>query len=103
MDQIVSSSVHSLLMDMTASLCVTAMLHTVIMSTVVYSPQEVRSLIVSLYFVSAVTDLKDSDRCFDTQFYYQSLRSNRVQKKVMFIVILYKYIFKTLSNDKNKF
>lgn len=38
-------SVHSLFMDMTASLCVTAILHTVIMSTAVYSLQEVRSVI----------------------------------------------------------
>lgn len=45
------------------------MLHTVIMSTAVYSHQEVRSLINLLYLVSPMKDLKDSDRYWDTQFY----------------------------------
>lgn len=44
-DETVTSSVHSLIMDMTASCFVTVMLHTVITSTVVNSHQEVRSVI----------------------------------------------------------
>lgn len=45
MDETVTSSVHSLFMDMTASCYVTVMLHTVITSTAVKSPQKVRSVI----------------------------------------------------------
>lgn len=45
------------------------MLHTVIMSTAVYSHQEVRSLINLLYLVSPMKDLKESDRYWDTKFY----------------------------------
>lgn len=65
MDEIVTSSVDSLFMDTTASLCVTVMLHTVIMSTAVYSLQEVRSLIILLYLASPMKYLKDLDRCCD--------------------------------------
>lgn len=102
MEIIVTTSVFSLNMDITACLCVTVMLHTVIMSTAVYSPQEVRFLIISLYLMSPMNDLKDSDRCCDTQFYDQVKVKRILGKKVMFIAIFYKSFFKTLKNDKKQ-
>lgn len=83
-------------MDITACLCVTVMLHTVIMSTAVYSPEEVRSLIILLYLVSPMTDLKDSDRCCDTQFYYQVKGQKDFREKSMVHCYILQILFQNV-------
>lgn len=68
----VASSVHSLFMDITSSLCVPVMLHTVITSTAVYSIQEVRFLTKCNYCCQCKNDQTHTiikrEHCMNTIF-----------------------------------
>lgn len=99
--------VHSLLMDMTASQCVTVILQNVITSTVVYRLWKVRSLLLNIpsvaYIIFKTCSLfldipgvaceifENSDRCYDTQFYDKNFKFNGFEGKSIFLDSTYLY------------